>query len=75
MKTESLALEQHFSVSSLAKLWGCGGDTIRRLFRDEPGVVKLGHRDRRNKRQYVTLLIPASVASRVHENLHGKVAA
>jgi hypothetical protein len=37
-----LALEKHYSVYELSQLWGLSEKTIRRLFTDEPGVVKLG---------------------------------
>jgi hypothetical protein len=43
--------------------------TIRRLFRDEPGVVRLGAAGRRRKKDYFTLYIPESVVRRVHLRL------
>jgi hypothetical protein len=36
------------------------------MFRDEPGVLKIGNAGRRNKRDYVTLRIPASTAARFY---------
>lgn len=45
------AFEKHFSAKELAKLWHVSDVTIRRLFRDEPGVIVLGASERRFKRQ------------------------
>jgi hypothetical protein len=39
--------------------------TIRKLFVDEPGVIRLGQGSRLGRRQYYTLRIPHSVAKRV----------
>jgi hypothetical protein len=63
------ALDKHFTVSELASLWHLSKDTIRSLFRDEPGVLKLDAPETRSKRGYCTLRIPESVAQRVHVSL------
>jgi hypothetical protein len=63
------ALEKHYSVMELAQLWGLSEKTIRRIFVDEPGVVKWGHEERRFKRGYMTFRIPESVVKRVHRRL------
>jgi hypothetical protein len=61
-------LERHYTPQELAALWGFDQTTIRRMFLDEPGVLKEGRRGRRDgKRSYVSLRIPASIAQRVHE--------
>jgi hypothetical protein len=67
--TRDLALEKHYSALDLAQLWGLSEKTIRRMFVDEPGVVKWGHEERRFKRGYMTLRIPESVVQRVHRRL------
>ncbi len=54
--------ERHYSVTDIASLWGLSRDSVRRLFRREPGVLAIGER-------YVTLRIPASVLERVHRRL------
>jgi hypothetical protein len=56
-------------VNELAILWNLSKRTIRRLFQDEPDVVRIGENDVRHKRTYVTLRIPESVALRVHQRL------
>ncbi len=59
--------ERHFTPKELALLWALDETTIRRLFYDEPGVLKIGKTNRRDgKRDYVSLRIPESVAQRVH---------
>lgn len=59
--------EPHFTPKQLADLWGLDQSTVRRIFRDEPDVLRIPHLRRRGKRDYVSLRIPASVARRVHE--------
>jgi hypothetical protein len=49
------AVEAHFSVKQLAELWGFSQRTIRR--------------DSRNKRTYLRVQVPASVAERTHRKL------
>jgi len=61
--------EKHFTPADLAKAWGVSAETIRALFRDEPGVLKIGKDGTRLRRGYKTLRIPESVAQRVHTRL------
>ena len=62
--------EKHYTVTELAVLWGLSEDTIRRLFRHEPGVLVIENPDRRyGRRRYASLRIPESVARRVYEKL------
>lgn len=63
------ALEKHYTVGEIADLWALSTDTVRNLFRDHPGVVKLDSPERLTKRGYCVLRIPESVAQRVHEDL------
>lgn len=65
------ALERHYTVSELAKLWLFSENTIRRLFTKEPGVVKIARQKTRQKRGYTTLRIPERIAERVHRRLQG----
>jgi hypothetical protein len=60
------ALERHFSIKEIAELWGLCENSVRDLFKEEPGVIRI-HRPRsRYKRAYTTLRIPKSVLDRVH---------
>lgn len=64
----SPAHEQHYTVQEVAKLWAWSVDTVRRVFADEPGVLKHSHaRVSGRGRPHVMLSIPASVLERLHE--------
>lgn len=63
----NIMAEQHYTPAELAELWGVDPETIRNVFRNEPGVLKLGNNN--GKRAYVSLRIPESVAERVHKRL------
>ncbi|MFC5861686.1 hypothetical protein ACFPT7_05235 [Acidicapsa dinghuensis] len=65
------ALERHYSVSELSKLWFFSENTIRRLFSREPGVIKITRQATRVKRGYTSLRIPERIAQRVHQRLQG----
>ena len=57
--------EPVFTSEELARSRKLHPATVRKLFVDEPGVIRLGHGGRRGRRQYFTLRIPHSVAERV----------
>jgi hypothetical protein len=61
--------ERHYTISAIAQLWGLSKDSVRRLFKNEPGVIAISPRQRRGKRAYVTLRIPASVVERVYRKM------
>jgi transcriptional regulator GlxA family with amidase domain len=63
------AFEKHYSVQQIAKLWGLSDDTIRRIFQDEDGVLKIGSPETRFKRKRIQLSIPESVLQRVYKKL------
>jgi hypothetical protein len=65
----SAAQQRHYSVQEVAVLWQLSKDSVRRLFKNEPGVLAISPRQRRGKRAYVTLRIPSSVVERVHRRL------
>jgi len=60
--------EKHYSPKELSALWGLSTDTVRRLFREEEGVLLIPSRNTRRalRANYTTMLIPESVAKRVH---------
>jgi hypothetical protein len=72
----SSAFEPHFAPKDLAVLWRLSDTKIRRMFEDEPGVLREGEPSRRLgrklKRRYFTMRIPESVAIRVHRQLSTK---
>jgi hypothetical protein len=64
--------EKHYTPAELAKAWGLSAETIRQIFRMEPGVLRIGNasnKETRGSRDYLTLRIPQSVAVRVHARL------
>jgi hypothetical protein len=67
--TAGPALERHFSVREIAELWGLCENSLRALFKDEDGVVRIERPRSRWKRGYSTLRIPLSVLERVHQRM------
>lgn len=68
-----LCHEQHYSPQELAAKWGWSDETVRRVVKEEPGVLKLERPSRRVGRKltrhYTTYRIPYSVAERIHARL------
>lgn len=63
------SMEKHCSVSELARRWVFSENTIRRLFKREPGVIRIVHEATREKRRYTSIRIPERIAQRVHQRL------
>ncbi|MBZ5673358.1 MAG: hypothetical protein LAP61_03860 [Acidobacteriia bacterium] len=61
--------ERHYSVKEVAQMLAMSGAAIRRLFCNEPGVLRFGKEKRGHQRDYVTLRIPASVLERVYRRM------
>jgi hypothetical protein len=61
------------TAKELAERWNVGITTIRRWFRNEPGVLEWGRMDSRpgRKRAYLNLRIPPEVAERVRRRMTG----
>lgn len=72
----NVALERHYSVPEIAEMWGLSPQTVREMFRNEPGVLQTKLRTLRSgKRQNVAFRIPETVLLRVHSRLSvGEVA-
>jgi hypothetical protein len=58
--------EKHYRVSDLAKLWGLGRETVRKLVKDDPGVIKVRQG---RKKAHTTYSVPESAAKRIHTRL------
>lgn len=56
--------EQLYTVDEVAEKLKISHMSVRRYFQDAPGVLKMGPRGRRNKRDHTTLRIPESVLVR-----------
>jgi hypothetical protein len=58
----AIPLEPIFSTDQVAQYLGLDTSTIRRLFIDRPGVIKIGRTSAHGgRRSYVTLRIPLGV--------------
>jgi hypothetical protein len=66
LDTEAAAFETHYRIGELARMWGLGRETIRRLVKDEPGVIKIRMG---RKKAHTIYSVPASVATRIHTRL------
>jgi hypothetical protein len=66
MHADASAFEKHYRVGDLAELWGLGRETIHKLVKDDPGVIKISMG--RNKR-HTTYSVPESAAQRIHRKL------
>jgi hypothetical protein len=64
-ETANAIEEPVFTPEELAERTKLHVSTIRKLFADQPGVIRLGHAGSRGHRRYFTLRVPRSVAVRV----------
>lgn len=66
-------IEQVLTVAEIATAWKKSEDVVRRIFLDEPGVLRFGHgtllAGRKYRRRYFSLRIPLSVFQRVEARL------
>ena len=66
----STIYEHHYTCKELAKLWHFSEGHVRRMFQDEPGVLRSKSLlKRRRNRTYESLRIPQSVAERKYREL------
>jgi len=66
---EATMKEPHFKVDEVAVLWNMSPDTVRRIFLEEPGVIRYTRPRSKYKRSYSTILIPESVLNRVYRRM------
>jgi hypothetical protein len=66
MAVENTTFEKHFRVAELAELWGLGRETVRKLVKDDPGVIKIRMG---RKKSHTVYSVPESVAARIHTRL------
>jgi hypothetical protein len=60
--------ERHFTLAEIAARWRISHEKARRLFHNEPGVVRF-HDVKNTRRAYNSYRIPESVAKRVRLRL------
>jgi hypothetical protein len=63
---EHTTFERHYRVSDLARLWGLGRETVRKLVKDDPGVIKIRMG---RKKAHTVYSVPESAAQRIHTRL------
>jgi hypothetical protein len=68
MSLQETPLERHLSVEEIAESWGMSEDFVRKVFKDEPGVIVFCH-PRPGRRVYRTLRIPDNVMRRVYRRM------
>ena len=62
----STTFEKHYRVGDLAKIWGLGRETVRKLVKDDPGVIKIRMG---RKKAHTFYAVPESAAERIHTKL------
>lgn len=69
------ANEPHFTPEEVAQFWSLDPNSVRRMFREEPGVLRFGNeKSTYKKRAYTTLHIPQSVLDRVYRRMTNRAA-
>jgi hypothetical protein len=63
---ENTTFERHYRISDLARLWGLGRETVRKLVKDDPGVIKIRMG---RKKAHTIYSVPESAARRIHTRL------
>jgi transposase len=58
----------NWRVRDIAARWGVSQNTVTNIFRNEPGVLRIGN-SQSGKRQKVTLSVPENVLLRVEQRL------
>lgn len=60
------AFERHYRIGELARIWGLGRETVRKLVKDEPDVMKVRMGC---KKAHTIYSVPESAARRIHARL------
>jgi hypothetical protein len=66
MLPDNPSFEKHYRIAELAHIWGLGRETVRRLVKDDPGVIKIRMG---RKKMHTFYSIPESAARRIHTRL------
>ena len=65
-KNEDNTFEKHYRIGDLSRMWGLGRETVRKLVKDDPGVIKISMG---RKNAHTVYSIPVSAARRIHTRL------
>ncbi len=71
MQAIDMTFDRHFSIGDLSKQWRIGRETVRRLVKSEPGVLRIQLGKKKSMCRYS---IPESVARRIHTRLYSAAA-
>jgi hypothetical protein len=63
---ENTTFERHYRISELSELCSLGRETVRKLVKDDPGVIKIRQG---RKKAHTTYSVPESAAHRIHTRL------
>lgn len=63
----NLATERHYSPAEVAEMWNVSAETVRRMFEDCEGVLRIANPRRPGRRKRVTLRISQSALDRLHQ--------
>jgi len=66
MTPDTSTFEKHYRIGELARIWGLGRETVRKLVKDDPGVLKVRFG---RKKAHTTYSVPESAARRIHTRL------
>ena len=66
MLTDNPSFEKHYRIGELAEIWALGRETVRRLVKDDPGVIKIRMG---RKKTHTVYSVPESTAHRIHTRL------
>ena len=66
LSVENTTFEKHYRISDLARLCGLGRETVRKLIKDDPGVIKIRMG---RKKSHTIYSVPESAAHRIHTRL------
>ena len=58
--------EKHYRIGELSRMWGLGRETVRKLVKDDPGVIKIRMG---RKKAHTVYSIPETAASRIYTRL------
>ena len=61
-----VTFEKHYRIGELARIWGLGRETVRKLVHNDPGVVKIRMG---RKKTHTVYSVPESAARRIHTRL------
>jgi hypothetical protein len=66
VQVDNATFEKHYRIGELAELWGLGRETVRKLVKDDPGVIKI---KMGRKHAHTFYSVPESAAHRIHTRL------